>query len=96
MAKNLKDFFMRFQDEPIAILCVRYWYRGIVKEVGDSYVILGEPFAVEETGPTTDETPRFETAIPSDLMISFAAIEIACQPTWAFYGYTKNKKEAKK
>lgn len=93
--KDLKQFFMRYMHEPIAILCVRYWYRGIVKEVGDNYVILGDPFAVEETGPTTDPEPRFETAIPSDLLISFAAIEIVCQPTWAFHGYDKKDKKDK-
>lgn len=89
---GMKSMLERMIGEPVAIFCARYIYRGILKEVGDDAVLLTNPCAVEVTGRASRETPEAEDPIPSDLIISLGAVEIACQPTWAFAGYGAEKK----
>lgn len=73
----------RYQDKHVAVWCVRYTYRGIVKEIGDEVLTLSNPTAVEVTGPANASTPKNEDPIPSDLHIALDAIEIVCVPGWA-------------
>jgi hypothetical protein len=70
---------------PLAILCARYWYRGIVSEVGRDYITLSHVRAVEVTGPASSPTPTTEDPVPSDLTISTGAIEQFCQPLWVWH-----------
>ncbi|MEM5810466.1 MAG: hypothetical protein QXP66_01025 [Candidatus Aenigmatarchaeota archaeon] len=88
----IAKYLSQFINEPISILCARYWYRGIVKEVGKDAVILAQPYVIEETGPVTDEKPKYESEIPSDILVSFEAIELICRPTWTFHNYEKSEK----
>jgi len=81
---KIVDFLKEKTGQPIAILCCRYWYRGIVSHVGEDCVILANPRAVEVTGIATNTTPETEDVIPSDLCILLASVEIVCQPTWCF------------
>lgn len=71
-----------YMDQPIAIWCARYTYRGIVKEVGEDFVTLSNPRAVEATGEASGAIPTREDIIPSDLSISIGSIEQFCQPGW--------------
>lgn len=41
----------KFMGEPVAVLCMRYWYRGRLAEVGEDFIVLTEAKAIEETGP---------------------------------------------
>ena len=82
---TLVDVLARFKGEPLAILCARYWYRGIVAEVGRDVVVMTSPRAVEITGPSNSPTPNQEDQIPSDLTIATQAIEQFCQPAWTFH-----------
>lgn len=82
----MREILHEYMGEPIAILCARYWYRGILSKLGDSYLVLSQPFAVEVTGLATAEETSEEDRIPSDLIISFGAVEIVCQPTWVSHG----------
>jgi hypothetical protein len=91
----VKKYFEQKIGEPVAILCARYWYRGIVSDVNDSYVVLVNPFMVTETGAFTINRPRREDALPSDVAISYGAIEVVEQPTWCFAGYDVKSKEEK-
>jgi len=70
----------QYVDQPIAILCARYWYRGIVREAGLDYVTLSNVRAVEVTGPAANDRPNTEDPVPSDMTISIGAIEQFCQP----------------
>lgn len=86
-----KTYIERFLNEPVAVLCVRYKYRGIVSEVGEDFVVLSNAFAVISGDSATSETIQREDTVPSDLMISLDAIESICQPVWCFNGYDKAK-----
>lgn len=88
---DLRKYFEEKKGDAVAILCPRYWYRGIVAEVQDSYVVLTQPFAVEETGLPTAPAASIEVGIPGDQMIPYAAIETVIQPVWAFNGYDIKK-----
>ena len=81
-----------YLGQPIAILCARYWYRGIVHSLTDDTVTLKKPYCVEVTGPNNSIKPCTEDILSSDIHIAFDAIEVISQPTWAFYGY-KTKDE---
>jgi len=85
----------KFMGEPVAVLCMRYWYRGRLAEVGEDFIVLTEAKAVEETGPASQAEPNQEDPIPSDILIKTMAIELICQPAWVWHGFTKGKKEKK-
>lgn len=91
---NLSSALKHFQGEPVAILCARYWYRGIVSEVGEDFIQLANPRAVEVTGIATASAPTTEDVIPSDLIISLAAVEIVCQPAWVFHDLERKDQQA--
>ena len=85
--KSIADVIAEhYLGQPLAILCARYWYRGIVSEVGRDYVTLSEVRAVEVTGPAANATPQTEDPVPSDMTISTGAIEQFCQPLWVWHG----------
>lgn len=72
-----------YEGQAIAIICVRYTYRGIVSEVRHDCVTLRNCWAVEEAGPASGQKCKAEDKIPGELDISLAAIEIFFQPPWA-------------
>ena len=73
-----------YLDLPVAILCARYWYRGMLRVVGSDYIALSNVRAVEVTGPAATATPQTEDPVPSDMYISLNAVEQICQPFWAW------------
>ena len=75
-----------YLGQPLAILCARYWYRGIVSLVGKDFILLSNVFAVEVTGSARDAEPTTEDPLPGDMMIMVNAIEQACQPLWCWKG----------
>lgn len=91
--KTKKTYLEKFLNQPIAIFCVRYKYRGIISEVGEDFIILSNPFAVISGDSSTSDTIQREDAVPSDLMVSLDAVESACQPVWCFIGYEKTNKK---
>jgi hypothetical protein len=85
-----------YHGKPAAILCARYWYRGVVAEVGKNYIHLTNVRAVEVTGAANTEHPQTEDPVPSDMLISSDAIEQVCQPTWAWFEMPGEKPEGVK
>lgn len=84
--KTLADVIAdQYKDQPLAILCARYWYRGIVVDTGRDYVTLSHVRAVEVTGPAASAQPQTEDPVPSDMTISTGAIEQFCQPLWVWH-----------
>jgi len=75
----------KYIGQPLAILCARYWYRGIVVEAGKDFVSLSHVRAVEVTGPAASASPQTEDPVPSDMTISTGAIEQFCQPLWVWH-----------
>ena len=71
------------KGQRIAIWCMRYTYRGIVKSVTEDCVTLEDAYAVEVSGRATNSKVETEDKIPSDLCINLGAVEIICQPTWS-------------
>jgi hypothetical protein len=84
---DMMSVLKTYKGEPVAILCCRYWYRGIVADVGDNVVTLTNPRAVEITGVSTGARPSREDPIPSDIHVALASVELVCQPTWCFADY---------
>lgn len=77
----LKEAYMGL---PVAVLCARYWYRGMLKVVGSDFIGLSNVRAVEVTGPAASAWPQTEDPVPSDMYISLNAVEQVCQPFWAW------------
>lgn len=77
-----------YMNAPLAILCARYWYRGVVVKAGKDFITLSQVRAVEVTGPAASAQPQTEDPVPSDMTISTGAIEQFCQPLWVWHEMT--------
>ena len=88
---NKKEYLESKKGEAVMLTCVRFYYRGIVADVGDDGVLLSHPTMVFEESSYTTVKPKEEYPIPSDLWVAFDSIESICQPTWCFYGYETTK-----
>jgi len=86
---TIQEYLETFVGQPIAVLCMRYWYRGRLTKIGDGFIVLSEANAVEQTGSASSQEPSQEDAIPSDVFIKTMAIEIICQPAWVWHGFKK-------
>lgn len=87
-SRKIADKLTEYINRPLAILCARYWYRGIVDEVGDDFLVLRDPRVVEVSGPATAEATVNEDVVPSEMLISFWAIEMISRPGWVAHGLT--------
>lgn len=87
----LASWLRALQGEPVGILCCRYWWRGIVAEVGDDAVKLTNCSMVEITGVAANAAPESEDPYPSDMVLALGAVESYGQPGWCFH----NMEEAK-
>jgi len=81
MACILQDYI----GQPIAILCARFNYRGILSKVTDDCVVLAQARAVESSGASSSDTPNSEDPIGSSVIISLNAVELFYQPNWCFH-----------
>jgi hypothetical protein len=84
VASNMSQIASQFLGQPVAILCARYNYRGILSHVGEDCVVLAQARAVETSGSASQETPTTEDPVGSSIVISMGAIEIIYQPRWCF------------
>ena len=92
-SSGMEKFLLALLGAPIALLCMRYWYRGIVASVGGGVVTLSHPRVVEVPGVSASTCPYTEDPVPSDVVINLASVEIACQPAWVWQGFEKEGKE---
>jgi hypothetical protein len=83
-ATTMRDALNLYIGQPIAILCARFNYRGILSQVGDDFVVLAQARAVESSGASSQERPSNEDPIGSSVVISLNAVELVYQPNWAF------------
>jgi hypothetical protein len=79
MAEVLREYI----GQPVAILCARFNYRGILSKVCDDCVVLAQARAVESSGASNSERPNSEDPIGSSVIISLNAVELVYQPNWA-------------
>lgn len=79
------------EGNKVAILCNRYWYRGIVKKVEDDCVVLEKGIAVEIVGKPEDAKSKAEDWIGSDVFIPRTTIEMICHPKWCEAPLEPNK-----
>lgn len=93
---ELSERLKRYEGEPISMLCARYWYRGVLSEVGKNYVVLSNPYAIEVTGSSQNEAPEREDALPSDIIIRLEFIEMVTWPTWVGHLLDKKSIEQRK
>lgn len=81
---TIRETLTQFIGQPIAILCARFNYRGILSEVGEDHVILAQARAVESSGASSQERPSNEDPIGSSVIISLNAVELCYFPRWAY------------
>jgi hypothetical protein len=81
MALIMQDYI----GQPVAILCARFNYRGILSKVCDDCVVLAQARAVESSGASSSERPNSEDPIGSSVIISLNAVELVYQPNWVFH-----------
>jgi len=80
MASIMKDYV----GQPIAVLCARFNYRGILSKITDDCIVLACAHAVESSGASNSERPNSEDPIGSSVIISLNAVELVYQPNWVF------------
>ena len=78
----MKEVLQDYIGQPLAILCARFNYRGILSKVTDDCVVLAQARAVESSGASNQERPSNEDAIGSSVIISLNAVELVYQPRW--------------
>jgi hypothetical protein len=81
-AQTMKDALQAYVGQPLAILCARFNYRGILSTVGEDFVVLAQARAVESSGASSQERPSNEDPIGSSVVISLNAVELIYQPNW--------------
>lgn len=82
---SMAELIRSYEGHPVAILCMRYWYRGIVQHVGADFVTLSHARAVEQTGPSANQQATTEDPVPSDIHVKIDVIELVCQPAWVWH-----------
>lgn len=82
--EELAEILQSYIGQPLAILCARFNYRGILSKVGNNFVVLAQARAVESSGASSQERPSNEDPIGSSVIISINAIELIYQPNWCF------------
>lgn len=80
MASIIKDYI----GEPVAVLCARYNYRGVLSKVTEDCLVLAQARAVETSGQSSNAVPDTEDVIGSSVVISLGAVELVYQPNWVF------------
>ncbi len=74
----------RATGQPVAVICNRYVYRGLVSGIGSDHLVLEKPWAISATGKCRADKAADEEPIGSSIAIRYSAIEIIFQPDWAF------------
>ncbi len=62
----------------VLLLCMNYFYTGILEGVNETCVLLKDPSIVYETGPWTSDTYKDAQKLPNDLYVQKSAIESFC------------------
>lgn len=70
-------------DKSIAILCQRYVYRGILKNIYPNYLVLDKCCAVEHAGRSEKKETEKEDYIEKPIRIFVSRIELIYEPKWA-------------
>lgn len=83
-AETIGDAMKSYIGQPVAILCARFNYRGILSKVGKDYCVIAQARAVESSGASSQERPSNEDPIGSSVIISINAVELIYQPRWCF------------
>lgn len=83
-SEKMRDSLKNFVGQPIAILCARFNYRGILSHVGDDHLVLAQARAVESSGASNQERPTNEDVIGCSIFISLNAVELVYWPRWVY------------
>lgn len=83
-ASRMKDALANYMGQPLAVLCARFNYRGILSSIGEDFLVLAQARAVESSGASSQERPTSEDVIGSSVIIGLHAVELVYQPQWCF------------
>ncbi len=81
-ATTMREALNMYIGQPLAVLCARFNYRGILSTVGEDFLVLAQARAVESSGASSQERPSNEDPIGSSVVISLNAVELIYQPNW--------------
>ncbi len=81
---TLSKTLEQFTGQPVAVLCARFNYRGILSFVGSDHLVLAQARAVESSGASNQDRPSNEDPIGSSVIISLNAIELIYWPSWVY------------
>lgn len=82
--ENMSTILREYMGQPLAVLCARFNYRGILSKVCDDCLVLAQARAVESSGASNSERPNSEDVIGSSVVISLNAVELIYQPLWCY------------
>lgn len=82
MTNTLQQLVAEYVGQPVAVLCARYNYRGILSAVVENGLVLAQARAVETSGPSSGDRPQVEDTIGSSVIIPLHAVELIYQPNW--------------
>lgn len=72
----MRDALRVYLGQPLAVLCARFNYRGILSAIGEDFLVLAQARAVESSGASAQERPSNEDVIGSSVVISLNAVEL--------------------
>lgn len=83
-AASMAQVAQQFLGQPVAVLCARYNYRGILSHVGEDCLRSRRRVRLKPLALLARRPPNTEDPIGSSVIISLGAVEIIYQPRWCF------------
>lgn len=79
---SLSEVLAQFIGQPIAMLCARFTYRGILSSVGSDHVVIAQARAVESSGASSQEQATTEDVVGGSIIITLNSVETFYWPNW--------------
>ena len=77
-----KDYLATKIGQPVALMCTRYQYHGIVETVEDNFLVLNPVRSILFSGEATREKPQRVEMIHGSVTIPLSSIEMNWEPKW--------------
>lgn len=81
---DFNDSIKELIGKPVAVLCQRFYYRGILAKMDLNGIVLSKARAILNSGPSAGDTPVSEETIGRPVFIMRQSIELVFQPNWCF------------
>ena len=75
LIEDKEDGLISLLGEKVTLMCVNYFYTGILEGVNETCVKLKDPSIVYETGAWNEPRWKDIQALPNDIYVQISAIE---------------------